>query len=69
MFDAVFMCFSPYLRVRWGGWGGGGSPKGMLHNLLVQFFTLGISKVKALETSFFVVLTTYTYHPRYVKHV
>ena len=30
------MCFSPYLGIRWGG----GGPKGLGHNLLLQFFTL-----------------------------
>ena len=55
MFDAVFMCFSPYLGVRWGDGEGGGSPKGLLHNLLVQFFILGIPKVKVFETFFFLI--------------
>ena len=27
------------------GGGGGGSPKGLVHNLLLQFFTLGSSKI------------------------
>ena len=29
---------------------GGGSPKGLVHNLLMQFFTLGSSKIKVSET-------------------
>ena len=31
---------------------GGGCPKGSVHNLLVQFFTLRISKIKVSETFF-----------------
>ena len=50
MFYAVFMCFSPYLGI--GCRGGGGSPKGLVHNLLMQFFTLGSSKIEVSETYF-----------------
>ena len=45
------MYFSPY----WGNGrmgGGGGSPKGLVHNLLLQFFTLGSSKIEVFETYF-----------------
>ena len=42
------MCFSPYLGIGMGG----GSPKGLVHNLLVQFFTLGISKIYILKLFF-----------------
>ena len=38
--------------------GGGGSPKGLVHNLLMQFFTLGSSKIEVLETCFFDIVTT-----------
>ena len=38
--------------------GGGGSPKGLVHKLLVQFFTLGSSKMKVFETCFFDIVTT-----------
>ena len=34
------MWFSPYLGIGRGG-GGGGAPKELVHNLLMQFFTLG----------------------------
>ena len=44
------MCFSPYLGIRSGG--GGGAPKGWVHNLLLQFFTLGSSKIEVFETYF-----------------
>ena len=45
------MCFSPYLGI---GLGGGGLPRdGYTHNLLIQFFTLGSSKIEVLETYFF----------------
>ena len=52
MFYAVFTCFSPYLGIRFGR-GGGGPPKGSVHNLLVQFFTLGSSKIEVFNTYFF----------------
>ena len=32
--------------------GGGVSPKGLVHNLLMPFFTLGSSKIKVFETYF-----------------
>ena len=50
------MCFSPYLGIRCGG--GGGSPKGWVHNLLVQFFTMGSSKIKVFETCFYDIVIT-----------
>ena len=50
MFYAVFMCFSPFLGISYGG--GGGAPKGWVHNLLMQFFTLGSSRIEVLETCF-----------------
>ena len=42
----IYMIFNlfGYLGIRVGG-GGGGAPKGLVHNLLLQFFTLGSSKV------------------------
>ena len=49
--------------------GGGGSPKGLVHNLLLQFFTLGSSKIQVFETCFFDIVTTQNDHPSYVKHV
>ena len=38
-------------------WGGGG-PKGLVHNLLMQFFTLGSSKIEVSETYFFDTVIT-----------
>ena len=38
--------------------GGGGSPKGLVHNLLMQFFTPGSSKIEVFETCFFDIVTT-----------
>ena len=36
-----------------GYWAHGGvSPKGLVHNLLMQFFTLGSSKIQVFETYF-----------------
>ena len=46
-----------------------GLVNGPVHNLLVQFFTLGSSKIEVFETCFFDVVTTQNDHPRYVKHV
>ena len=51
------MCFSPYLGIHCRG-GGGGSPQGLVHNLLMQSFTLGSSKIKVFETYFFDTVTT-----------
>ena len=61
------MCFSPYLGI--GRAGGGGSPKGLVHNLLMQFFTLDSSKIEVFEINFFDTVITKNDHPRYVKHV
>ena len=47
------MCFSPYLGI--GRAGGGGSPKGMLHNLFMQFFTLGSSKPEFSKLMFLIL--------------
>ena len=66
MFQAVFTRFSPYLGIRSRA---GVSPKGLAHNLLMQFFTLGSSKLEVFETCFYDVVTTRYVHPRYVKHV
>ena len=49
--------------------GGGGAPRGLVHNLLMQFFTLGSSKIEGFETDFFDIVTPQYDHPRYVKHV
>ena len=51
------MCFSVYLGIRWGV-GGGRPPKGLVHSLLVQFFTLESSKIEVLETHFFDTMIT-----------
>ena len=40
------------------GEGGGGAPKGLAHNLLMQFFTLGSSKMEVSETYFFDTVIT-----------
>ena len=46
-----------------------GLVNGMVHNLLMQFFTPGSSKIEVFETSFFDIVTTQNDHPRYVKPV
>ena len=48
------MCFSPYLGIR----GGGGSPNGVIHNLLMQFFALYSSKLEVFEGYFFGIVIT-----------
>ena len=45
------------------------SPKGWVHNLLLQFFTLGSSKIEIFQAYFFDTTITYNDHPSYVKHV
>ena len=49
--------------------GGGGSPKRLVHNLLMQFSTLGSSKIEVFEICFNDIVATQNDHPRYVKHV
>ena len=49
------------------GWGGG--QKGLVHNLLVVFFTVGSSKIEVSETYFFDIVITQNDHPSYVKHI
>ena len=49
-----FTLFGYYVR----GGGGGGAPKGLVHNLLMQFFTLGCSKIEVFKTCFFDIVIT-----------
>ena len=63
---APFMCFSPYLGV---GRGGGGLPRGLGHNLLMLFSSLGSSKMEISKTDFFDILTIQTDQISYIKHV
>ena len=52
----------------WGA-GVGGSPKGLVHNLLMQLSTLGSSKLKfSAKAYFFDMVTTKNDHPIYAKH-
>ena len=62
MFQPVFMCFSPL-----GAAGGVSkwSPKGLVHNLLMQFFTLDSSKIEVFEAYFFDVVITYNDEKKY----
>ena len=46
----------------------GGSPKGLVHNLLKHFYIVGTSKIEVFETFFFDIVATQNDHPRYVKH-
>ena len=50
--------------------GGGGAPKRLIHNLVMQFFNLGTSKMQfSYKAYFFDTVTTKNDHPIYVKHV
>ena len=49
------MRFSPYLGV---GCGGGGGQTGLVHNLLMHFFSLCTSKIEVSETYFFDIVIT-----------
>ena len=51
-----------------GARGGGGGPKGLVHNPLMQLFTLDKSKIKVFEF-FFDTVITLNDPLRYVKHV
>ena len=51
------------------GGGGGGLPRGLGHNLLMQFSILGSSKMESSETDFFDTLTIQNDQISYVKHV
>ena len=53
----------------WAHVGGGGYPKGLVHNLLMQFFTLDSSKIGVFETCFYDIVIIPYDHPRNVKHV
>ena len=48
----IFTLFGYWVR------GGGGPPKGRVHNLLMQFFNPGSSKIEVFETCFFDIVTT-----------
>ena len=37
---------------------GGGPPKGLVHNLLLHFFTVDSSKIEVFETYFFDIMIT-----------
>ena len=37
---------------------GRGSPEGLIHNLLMQFFTLGSSKIEVFKTGFYDIVIT-----------
>ena len=59
--QAMQSMFEPYLRVFhpiWVSGRGGGSPKGRVHNLLMQFFTPDSSKTEVFETYFFDIVIT-----------
>ena len=61
------MCFSHYLGI--GCEGGGVVPKGLVHNLLMQFFNLGRTTIQVSENCFFDIVSRPKDHPTYVKHI
>ena len=48
--------------------GGGGAPRGLVHNLLMQLFTPYSLEIEVFETYFFYTVITQNDHPSYVKH-
>ena len=52
----IYVVFHPIWGL--GRVGGGGAPKGLVHNLLMQFFTLGSSKLEVFETCFYDTVIT-----------
>ena len=52
-----------------GCWGGGGLPRGIGHNLLMQFSCLSNSKMEISKTDFVDTLTIQNDQISYVKHV
>ena len=49
------MCFTLFgYKVQ----GGGGSPKGLVHNPLMRFFTLDSSKIEVFQTCYFDIVIT-----------
>ena len=61
------MCLSPYLGI--GCRGGGGGQTGLVHNLLMQFFSFYSSKIEVSETYFFYIVITQNDYPKYLTHV
>ena len=55
MFWAVFTCFSHYSGI---GRGKGVTPKGLVHNLHMQFFTLDSSTIEVFKIYFFDTVIT-----------
>ena len=69
-------CFRPYLGVFHPIWvlgvcvgGGGGSPNGVVCNLLMRLFALYSSKTEVSATYFFDIRATHNDQPSYIKHV
>ena len=69
VFGRIWTFFTSFGYWVGGGGGGGAVPKGLVHNLLMQFFTLDRSKMEVFKTCFFDIVTTQYDHPSYPKHV
>ena len=59
------MCFSPYLAV----FGGGGTPRGLGHNLLMQLSSSAAQKWQLPKLIFFYILTIHNDQISYVKQI
>ena len=69
MFSPSLCGFHPiWVGEGWGGVGGG-LPRGLGHNLIMQFSNLGSSKMVISESDFFDFLTIQNDKISYVKHV
>ena len=66
--DSIYVLSTSFVQsVPWGR--GGGGPKGLVQNLLMQLFTLGSSKIKVCQPPFLDIVTAQNGHPRYAKRV
>ena len=55
----IFTIFGYWVRG-----GGGGAPRGLIQNLLMQLFTVGSSKIEVVGTCAYHIVTTEYDHPR-----
>ena len=53
VFGRICVFFTLFVYWARGGGGGGVMPKGLVHHLLMQFFTLDNSKIQMFETYIF----------------
>ena len=68
MFEAVLMCFSHYLGIRFGGGGGGGVPRATQPHYAISH-PRQLKSRNFRKLLFIYMGTTQNEHPSYVKHV